>query len=107
MDLQKHLDEIGYTEDLERLQAARDLHKLLTETPLGNKRPDLLPQLYADIDAMAVEIEKIERSMTERYQAAVKYVDAMNIVEIVFDHSDQESLCLKALEGTMASLVLS
>lgn len=84
MDLQKHLDEGGYTQALEKFNAAKGIRDIVAGDidTLPNK--EMIPQLRRQLAELEAWIVNAERAFAREYAAAVKYVDAENVVELNF-----------------------
>ena len=82
MDLQKKLDESGYTQALEDLNNMKAMRDTIVGSLETMTRPEKLPQLFGDLFALEEWIKNTEAALAVEHAAVVKYVDANNDAEL-------------------------
>ena len=101
MNLNKLLDESGYTQalrDLEEAKRARDL--LRANLAAGNKPNVPITQVLADLAEIEAWIPRAEKLLAEEYAATVKRVDAENDLDLtMLDLEERAEMVLEYMES--------
>lgn len=83
MDLQKQLDESGYTQAAKELEEAKAALAFAKANLASGVMPNIpLPQFYADLAEIEARIPKMEKVLADEYAATVKLVDANNDLDL-------------------------
>ncbi len=82
MDLQKRLDESGYTQSVEDLENARQIYRIEMEN-IGTAFPDKQAALLVDLAELGVWIKDAENALAAEYESTVKLVDAQNDLDLL------------------------
>jgi len=100
MDLQKHLDESGYTQAAKELEAAKAAIAFAKANMAAGILPNapLVPFL-ADLAEMEIRIPKMEKALADEYASAVALVDAQNDLDLtMLDLEERAEMVLEYVE---------
>ncbi len=99
MDLQKHLDESGYTESLEKLEAAKGQRAVIVEGLPTATNPEAIPEFLESLKELDEWIAAAEKVLAAEYEAAVKLVDSHNDLDFqMLDIKETAELLLEYVE---------
>ena len=100
MDLQKHLDESGYTQAAKELEEAKAAVAFVKANLAAGIQPNVpLLQLLGDLAEMELKIPKMEKALADEYAASVKLVDAQNNLDLtMLDIEERAELILEYME---------
>ncbi len=100
MDLQKRLDESGYTRAAKELEEAKEAIALAKANLAAGIQPNVpLLELLADLAEMELRIPKMEKALSDEYAAAVKLVDAQNDLDLaMLDIEGRAEMVLEYME---------
>ena len=100
MDIQKRLNESGYTQSAKELEEA----KAAIAFAKANLAAGILPivplvQFLADIAQMEIWVRDAEKALVDKYAATVKQVDAENDLDLtMLDMKERAELVLEYME---------
>ena len=100
MDLQKHLDESGYTQAAKELEEAKEAIAFAKANLAAGIQPNVpLVQFLADLAEMEVRIPQMEKALANEYAAAVKLVDSQNDLDLtMLDLEERAEMVLEYME---------
>jgi outer membrane protein TolC len=100
MDLQKTLDESGYTKAKKELEEAKEALAFAKANLAAGIQPNVpLTQFLADLAEMELRIPEMEKALATEYAATVKYVDAQNDLDLsMLDMEEHAELVLEYME---------
>lgn len=100
MDLQKCLDESGYTQAAKELEEAKEAIAFAKANLAAGIQPNVpLVEFLADLAEMEVRIPKMEKALADEYAATVKYVDASNDADLaMLDIEERAEMVLEYME---------
>lgn len=82
MELQKMLDESGYTRAVEELEGIKRQRSVMAEA-VDAAPPELVNEQQALLDEMDEAIARAETALESEHEAAIKHLDATNDVELM------------------------
>ena len=100
MDLQKHLDESGYTKAAKQFDDLKAAIALAKDNLAAGILPNVpLVELLADIAEMEIKIPQMEKALADEYAAAVKLVDSQNDLDLtMLDLEERAEMVLEYME---------
>jgi hypothetical protein len=100
MDLQKQLDESGYTQAAKELEEMKEaLAFAKANLAADNLRNVPLAELLADLAEMEARIPQMEKALADEYAEAVKHVDAANDLDLaMLDLEERAEMVLEYVE---------
>ncbi len=100
MDLQKHLDESGYTQAAKELEEAKAAIAFAKANLAAGILPNVpLVKFLADLAEMEVRIPETEKALAATYADAVELVDAQNDLDLtMLDLEERAEMVLEYME---------
>ena len=100
MDLQKRLDESGYTQAAKELEEAKAAIAFARANLAAGMQPNVpLVKFLADLAEMELWVPKAEKALADEYAAAVIHTDAKNDLDLhMLDVEERAELILEYME---------